>query len=294
MMFELPVSLGEAFDKLTILDIKIENIKNLSKLEDCKQEQKVLYEKLSTIVQTYTFWYKALKAVNAEIWRLQDILRATTEDSKDELSRYVLDLNDARFRIKNRINTWASSTLKEQKGYNDRILVLTEPITLHDAFTYRNILYYLSIEYDVVYCVSNEMKFETLFQSNIHLVDSNTLDMYKPNARVYSKPLHFTIIKDLHLSQQVVDQLVSSLLLVIDKNNSDEDYLKSIANAFGKQNDEVIIMSSKELAIQETYKQKIWNVSLLPEDIYHKFLQDEFPNVKRFVIYKPSPDEKAI
>lgn len=204
-LLELPVSIGEAIDKLTILDIKIENIQNETKRVECKKERDALYVKLESYVKKFSFWYKALKEVNAEIWHLQDVLRGS--DHFEKIANYVLDLNDIRFRIKNKINIYSSSHLKEQKGYQDKNLILTSPISIVQAFENRDILYYLSIEYDHVYLIPSDFNYYELFQPNIHVVSNEILQTIQGNNIVVSEPLSRIFIPNLHLCQRVLSVL---------------------------------------------------------------------------------------
>lgn len=59
-IINLPVSLGEALDKLTILDIKMDKIKD-KRLEDVKKEYSVLFEKLKEHIENFKFYYTILK-----------------------------------------------------------------------------------------------------------------------------------------------------------------------------------------------------------------------------------------
>ena len=114
----LPVSLGEAIDKLTILDIKRENIKD-GRLNDVQQEYNLLFERLSAHIEQHGTLYNSMKKVNRLIWDYMDLLRDGDMDDQDYLAlcRKTVAYNDIRFRIKNKINYAAGSYLKEQKGY---------------------------------------------------------------------------------------------------------------------------------------------------------------------------------
>jgi len=107
----LPVSLGEAVDKLTILDIKRSKIQNPVFVE---KEFQLLEKELGNHLKSpiVSFWYDTLKAINLSIWEIQDEYRDTR---KEELCMKIITENDRRFRVKNKINT--NSLLKEQKGY---------------------------------------------------------------------------------------------------------------------------------------------------------------------------------
>ena len=121
----LPVSLGEAIDKLTILDIKLARITDSRKI-DVQKEHALLYEKLAAFVVTYDHLYTSMKKVNTIIWDYMDALRdgSLDEDAYFKLCKKTIELNDVRFRIKNKINYAAGSLLKEQKGYKlNRVLI---------------------------------------------------------------------------------------------------------------------------------------------------------------------------
>jgi hypothetical protein len=121
----LPVSLGEAIDKLTILDIKLDNIKDSRKI-DVKVEYDLLYDKLKDFINKYNDLYSSMKKVNLIIWKQMDILRDgdTTSEIYMKICKECIEMNDVRFRIKNKINMISNSSIKEQKGYKiSRILI---------------------------------------------------------------------------------------------------------------------------------------------------------------------------
>ncbi len=163
-MLELPVSLGEAIDKLTILDIKLDKIAD-SRRDDVKKEYDLLYDKLHEFIVKYENLYQTMKRVNLLIWDMMDILRDVAVDDDAQylkICRDCIDYNDIRFRVKNKINFVSMSLLKEQKSYkiNRVIIVVNHDITSKDVFT--KIIRYFSFLYDEVNLVSdlclNELK----------------------------------------------------------------------------------------------------------------------------------------
>jgi hypothetical protein len=163
-MLELPVSLGEAIDKLTILDIKLDKIAD-SRRDDVKKEYDLLYDKLHEFIVKYENLYQTMKRVNLLIWDMMDILRDVAVDDDAQylkICRDCIEYNDIRFRVKNKINFVSMSLLKEQKSYkiNRVIIVVNHDITSKDVFT--KIIRYFSFLYDEVNLVSdlclNEMK----------------------------------------------------------------------------------------------------------------------------------------
>ena len=108
----LPVSLGEALDKLTILDIKLQKISDERKA-DVKKEYDLLMTSLKPYVTAYSYHYRILRAINLLIWDIQDLFHGkdTTPEQGAELCHNILLENDRRFRVKAKINALANSAL---------------------------------------------------------------------------------------------------------------------------------------------------------------------------------------
>jgi hypothetical protein len=121
----LPVSLGEAIDKLTILDIKCDKITDHRKI-DVQKEYDILYDKLKEFIEKYNTLYESMKKINLIIWNQMDVLRDGTTSDEDymKLCKECIESNDIRFRIKNKINLISNSALKEQKSYKVTRLVI--------------------------------------------------------------------------------------------------------------------------------------------------------------------------
>jgi hypothetical protein len=122
-----PIAIGELIDKITILEIKSERIADTGKLLNINAELSVLRELrsgagLSTPdMEPYA---KELKTLNEALWEIEDAIREL-EERKDfgarfiELARSVYQTNDARARVKNRINHAFGSAIVEEKSYKD-------------------------------------------------------------------------------------------------------------------------------------------------------------------------------
>ena len=121
------VSVGELLDKISILEIKQEKIKDPNKLKFIKDEYSILKEQLDTNVKStgeINDLYKSLKEINSELWVIEDDKRLCEKEKKfDEkfikLSRDVHFLNDERAKIKLEINTLTDSNINEIKEYTD-------------------------------------------------------------------------------------------------------------------------------------------------------------------------------
>ena len=119
------VSVGELLDKLSILEIKQEKIKDLEKLKYIKDEHNILKDQLDKNVKSddkLEELFKSLKQINSNLWVIEDEKRMCEKKSEfDEkfikLSRDVHFLNDDRAKIKLEINNYTGSKIKEIKEY---------------------------------------------------------------------------------------------------------------------------------------------------------------------------------
>ena len=182
MIINLPISVGEAVDKLTILDIKLEKITD-SRKNDVKKEYDMLYIHLEPIIIKYNDLYQTMKRVNLIIWDQMDILRDGNVDEAKYLKicKECIEYNDIRFRVKNKINYVSNSSLKEQKSYKiNRILIEinTEIQNISDFF--KPIKYY-SFIYDEIVIISNNVELKTTFEYDPTIIfnDTNFLENSK-------------------------------------------------------------------------------------------------------------------
>ena len=119
------VSVGELLDKISILEIKQEKIKDTEKLNFINEEHSILKDQLNNNVKSdkkLTELFELLKQINAKLWVIEDDKRQC-EKEKDftdnfiKLSRDVHFLNDDRAKIKLEINIHTGSKIKEIKEY---------------------------------------------------------------------------------------------------------------------------------------------------------------------------------
>ena len=119
------VSIGELLDKISILEIKQEKIKDLEKLRFISNEHSILKKQLDDNVKSddkIKDLFQSLKDINAKLWVIEDDKRQC-EKVKDfgekfiKLSRDVHFLNDDRAKIKLEINNYTGSVIKEIKEY---------------------------------------------------------------------------------------------------------------------------------------------------------------------------------
>lgn len=122
---EIPISLGELVDKITILEIKQEQILDSRKRAHAHREFHLLELKLLTLTLTGIQVFRdQLKYVNQKLWDIEDQIRLKEKDQNFDqefifLARQVYLLNDQRFSIKNEINQQFCSSIKEIKSYEE-------------------------------------------------------------------------------------------------------------------------------------------------------------------------------
>ena len=119
------ISPGEMIDKITILSIKSERIKDADQLANVRHELGVLSVKLDKDIpssQNLDVLISELKSVNEELWRIEDEVRdcERTGDYSQrfiELARAVYITNDKRAELKRKINVLLGSKIMEEKSY---------------------------------------------------------------------------------------------------------------------------------------------------------------------------------
>ena len=123
-MIKIPVSIGELFDKITILEIKSNRISDTKKLFFVKKEYDLLNKIALKIDQNYSknSNYKKLKKINEFLWDIEDGKRQHEKDQNFDkkfiyLARQVYLNNDERARIKLAINKKYNSEIVEVKSY---------------------------------------------------------------------------------------------------------------------------------------------------------------------------------
>ena len=122
---QVPISWGELFDKITILQIKLENLTSKNALENVELELRKL-RSISTqncpkTMETMQLEGE-LRQINQELWDIEDKIRDkernnSFDDEFIQLARSVYITNDERSRIKRKINELLGSELVEEKSY---------------------------------------------------------------------------------------------------------------------------------------------------------------------------------
>jgi len=121
------ISAGELLDKISILEIKLEKVKDKTDQEEINKEYKILKEVQNSSIEAtekLKTLFKEIKEINLNLWNIEDKLRIC-EKNKDfgenfiKLARDVYLNNDNRSKIKSKINEVSGSNIKEIKQYVD-------------------------------------------------------------------------------------------------------------------------------------------------------------------------------
>ena len=119
------ISAGELLDKISILEIKLEKIKDKNSQEEIIKEYNMLKETQNSSIEftdKIQELFESIKETNLKLWKIEDKIRIC-EKNKDygknfiELARGVYFTNDKRSKIKSEINKILGSNIKEMKQY---------------------------------------------------------------------------------------------------------------------------------------------------------------------------------
>jgi hypothetical protein len=121
MAIMIPVSIGELYDKLTILDIKLDNIMDEKKKQIVTKEYKLLNAIFEDLEWRSSF-FNALRDINESLWGLEDNIRKCDKENDFSLkfidiARNIYKYNDIRSKLKLEINKFYSSDIEEVKSY---------------------------------------------------------------------------------------------------------------------------------------------------------------------------------
>ena len=123
MIIHAPISVGELIDKITILELKLEFLTDIKKLENVNIELFHLNKILNELaIPDIVFERDALKVVNRNLWHIENFKREceknqTFGEEFVETARQVYLKNDLRAEIKRKINEMVGSTIVEEKSY---------------------------------------------------------------------------------------------------------------------------------------------------------------------------------
>jgi len=127
MAINIPISWGELIDKITILEIKMDRIQDVEKLENIDKELQALrliFNQDCSEPDLLGQQKNELRTVNEKLWEIEDDIRICEKENDFsqrfiDLARAVYINNDQRAALKREINTLLKSELFEEKSYED-------------------------------------------------------------------------------------------------------------------------------------------------------------------------------
>ncbi len=121
---QIEVSIGELYDKYTILLIKKNKILNIEKLTHILNELQILENIIKLLPPIDKWLLNELLEINTILWNIEDSIRVKEKNKQFDnefisLARNVYFTNDKRFEIKNKINNLYNSNIFEVKSYEN-------------------------------------------------------------------------------------------------------------------------------------------------------------------------------
>ena len=175
---KLEVSIGEAIDKYSILQIKNGRITDKTKLENISNELNKLNECVKYIDKEQ-FLYNILMYINTEIWDMTNEIKKinVNDNNYSNTSKKIFDFNQKRFRVKNMFNLIFKSDITEQKSYFNTycyLIIENEDIIFNKLAE----INYLLFEYD---CLLVDEKYINIFKRifgnyNIYNTEDNNTE----------------------------------------------------------------------------------------------------------------------
>jgi len=188
---KLDVSIGEAVDKLSILEIKKRRINDPKKQAEIRKEI-VALDSMRALIVEYPLFYELLIYVNELIWDMTDNVKLLniTDPKFAESANNIFEYNQKRFRIKNWFNLLLESNIKEQKSFAAKqcVVEIDNLDTFYDKIPE---LLYLALEHDFIYVNS---KFNTRICTVFNIPTVNYIDIENyhsdiplVNLRIFNK-----------------------------------------------------------------------------------------------------------
>lgn len=170
----VPVSIGEALDKYSILSIKLNRLTYHAELEDVINNMTAIQPVITSALTKYAYQYRCLYNINLEIWNLTDEIRqeGLSAENRYKIFMEIFLKKEARFRIKSKLNKLCLSNLKEYKNTPMSTVSLYGGNTIETYQVRNGYIRYLSLCYDIValHCPEECItKVKELFSDDPHI-----------------------------------------------------------------------------------------------------------------------------
>jgi hypothetical protein len=162
--FFAPSSIGEALDRLTILQLKLQFIQD-KRRDDVQCEYTDLFELVKDFIAKDPYHYEKLLHVNKIMWEIQDVLHESKTRDKEHEYQLMKELavqNQRRFRIKRTLNENLGSKHREQKGYKGKKLFLLSHLGMGDQLFFNGAVRFFATYYDEVCLVVKKTTLENV------------------------------------------------------------------------------------------------------------------------------------
>lgn len=205
----LPTSLGDGYDRLSILILKLKYITDEKRKEDVTREYKMLLDTLNQYGNSnnraLSFHFQCLLESNEKIWKqcedIRDLVK-TTKEQRMNLCDAIIQENDVRCRIKGKLNHLTRCVLREQKSYKKRTAILLVHNGVGDLITMNGAIRYFATQYDHVIFFDRPINSESGV-ATWYLDDPNISVDYAPDAEAkikecYSDKTQYDVFRSGH------------------------------------------------------------------------------------------------
>lgn len=180
MSIKVSLPIADIYDKLTILDIKKEHIKDIKKISEILNEIYLLKSDTKDLMINENY-YNMLKEINSNLFNHLDEMYQINHDVSNplyaELCKKSFIENDRRFRMKRKINNLHNSLIKEVKSYKSKVCIfLNDPDEELSKIQIESINNY-STSYDKVYYLTNKEDNLFLNDGSIFGISKDKLDL---------------------------------------------------------------------------------------------------------------------
>lgn len=212
-MTDILISVGEALDKYLILTLKENRIPDKDKLSYITTEKKILDEKLIKYMSNsaIVFYCSILYWINDIVWKNCDLLRnySYNIEGYNHIVKKIIEFNDARSRIKHKINHISKSIIQDQKSYINKKCVLYSHLGFGDQYNIIGAVRFISLFFDEVRLVIREDQrdlipliyfddpcikyisctYRELFENKFELIENG--NVLSPSLKENSVPLYW-------------------------------------------------------------------------------------------------------
>lgn len=276
----MKISMGEALDKLSILEIKNKKISNKNKLLEIQKEKEEIEKKLNNYIKDCNYLYNCLIFINEQIWDELDIIQ--NDKNNLEIYKKMWAKNEQRYNIKKEIDNIYNSEFKEQKNLKEKKAFICHHLGLGDMLEMSGAVRYLAFYYDEITLVCKKN-----YESNVRF-------MYKDlkNIKYYIIEDSTKFVFDGRKNKKLYNELINAYdSLYLAGYHKYKDIHKGTTNPYDKEFYEDFGLDYKiKKVFSKTYRDEI-NEKILFEEFKEKLKNK---GIEKYIFYHGDSSNKNI